>query len=173
MNLAGKRKWVLLALLAAALLAAAMVNRDEQGSADTVAEVRAKPKAESTRKADAGGGTELALLQRPAGVVEEPANAFQSKSWYVPPPPPPPVVAPPPPPPPAPVAPPLPFTYLGQYQDKDKPVIFLVRGDRVLTVSAGDIIEGTYRVEGIVGTSLGLTYLPLNIKQTLNIGTAG
>jgi len=48
-----------------------------------------------------------------------------------------------------------------------------VRGDRVLTVSAGDVIEGTYRVDGIVGARLGLTYLPLNIRQTLDIGNAG
>jgi hypothetical protein len=76
-------------------------------------------------------------------------------------------------PPPPPTAPPLPFTYLGRYDESAKPVIFLVRGDRVLLVSTGDIIEGTYRVDGIAGTSLGLTYLPLNIKQTLDIGHAG
>jgi hypothetical protein len=71
------------------------------------------------------------------------------------------------------VAPPLPFTYLGQYKDNDKPVIFLVRGDRVLTVKQGDVIDGAYRVDGIVGSTLSLTYLPLNLKQMLNIGTAG
>ena len=52
-------------------------------------------------------------------------------------------------------------------------MIFLVRGDRVLLVRAGDTIEGNYRVEGIVGTKLDLTYLPLNIRQSLDIGPAG
>jgi hypothetical protein len=95
---------------------------------------------------------------------------FTGKSWYVPPPPPPPT---PPPPPPPPAAPPLPFTYLGQLQDGGKAEIFLVKDDRVLTVKQGDILEGNYRVDGIVGSKLELTYLPLGIKQTLNIGTEG
>jgi hypothetical protein len=60
---------------------------------------------------------------------------------------------------------------MGQYQEKDKPVIFLVNGDRVLTVKEGDVIDGTYRADSIAGSTLSLTYLPLNIKQTLNIGT--
>jgi hypothetical protein len=102
--------------------------------------------------------------------AEEPSNLFQSKSWYVPPPPPPP---PRPAPPPPPSAPPLPFTYLGQYQDSGRPVIFLVRADRLLIVHAGDVIEGTYRVDGIAGRTLGITYLPLNIRQSLDIGGAG
>jgi hypothetical protein len=97
------------------------------------------------------------------------ANAFESKSWVVP-------VAPVAPTRAAPLppgAPPLPFTYLGRYQGNGEPVVFLVRGDRVLTVSAGEIIEGLYRVEGISGTVLGLTYLPLNVRQSLDIGAAG
>lgn len=172
MSLPRKRKWSLLALVLvlAALLVAAGADRDGKGKAETVAESRPKPKTENARMADASG-PELALLQRPAE-TKEPGNVFESKSWYVPPPAPPPAKLLPPPPPP-PTAPPLPFTYLGQYQDKDKPVIFLVRGDRVLTVKQGEVIDGAYRVDGIVGTSLGLTYLPLNIKQILNIGTAG
>ncbi len=116
------------------------------------------------------GELDLAQLRREAD-AGEPGNVFASKSWYVPPPP------PPPPPvkvvPPPPTAPPLPFTYLGRYQDAGKPVFFLVKGDRVLTVKEGDIIEGNYRVDGIAGSTLGLTYLPLNIKQTLDIGSAG
>ena len=38
---------------------------------------------------------------------------------------------------------------------------------------AGDVIEGTYRVDGIVGSTLSLTYLPLNIQQKLDVGHAG
>jgi hypothetical protein len=122
-----------------------------------------------------GGDLDLAPRVRAANAGET-ANAFESKSWYVPPPPPPPPPPGPvlpPPPPPAPVAPPLPFTYLGRYDDSVNAVIYLVRGDRVLLVHAGDVIEGTYRVEGIVGTKLDLTYLPLKIRQSLDIGHAG
>lgn len=92
-------------------------------------------------------------------------NVFSAISWYVPPPPPPP---PPPAPPPKPTAPPLPFTYLGRYEDAPRLVIILSRGDRVYTVSEGDVIDGTYRVEHVTAASVELMYLPLNIKQSLS-----
>ncbi len=38
------------------------------------------------------------------------------------------------------------------------------------SVSPGDILESVYRVDGIVGGQLSLTYIPLNTKQTLNVG---
>jgi hypothetical protein len=172
LNLPAKRKWALLALVPAVLLVAAGADRDEKGKTETVvAEAAPKAKLGNARMEDASG-PDPAQLQRPAE-LPHPANAFESKTWYVPPPPPPPAKPLPPAPPPPPVAPPLPFTYLGQYLEKDMPVIFLVQGDRVLTVKQGDVIDGAYRVDGIVGASLGLTYLPLNIKQILNIGTAG
>ncbi|MDD4880630.1 MAG: hypothetical protein PHR30_06340 [Gallionellaceae bacterium] len=95
-------------------------------------------------------------------------NLFSAKSWYVPPPPPPP---PKPLPPPPPMAPPLPFAFMGQYLEPGgHQVIFLVKGDRLYTTSPGEVIDGTYRVEGIQSGQLGLTYLPLNIKQTMFVG---
>jgi len=147
----------------------------EDGAAATVEVARPDKRNSEVRRGADAGELDLAQLRR-APSAAEPGNAFESKSWYVPPPPPPPPPpAPPspPPPPPKPTAPPLPFTYLGKYQDAAAQVFFLVRGDRVLTVKVGDTIEGTYKVDGIVGTSLGLTYLPLNIKQKIDIGSAG
>ncbi|MGZ8983680.1 MAG: hypothetical protein ACXW11_06975 [Methylotenera sp.] len=97
-------------------------------------------------------------------------NVFKSKSWFVPPPPPPP---PKPVPPLRPTAPPLPYAFLGSYQEPGGHlIIFLTRGERVYSVSPGDIIENTYHVDGVAAGLLGLTYLPLNIKQTMNIGEA-
>jgi hypothetical protein len=165
-----KREWVLLALVPAVVLFAAAPRDEEQGSAVVPTQTPSVRKAQARQAPDAFD-LDLAQLRREAP-AQEPANAFESKSWYVPPPPPP-VVQVKPPPPPPPSAPPLPFIFLGLYQDAAQPVIFLVRGDRVLAVSAGEVIEGTYRVEGIVGTSLAITYLPLNIRQTLTIGIAG
>ena len=66
----------------------------------------------------------------------------------------------------------MPFTYLGSYQDASRLVIILSKGDRVYTVSPSDVIEGNYRVESIKGQSLEMTYLPLNIRQTINVGGA-
>lgn len=173
MRMPTKREWALLALVPVVIFAAAGADRGDSDNAVPVAEVKRtdKTKAEVTRVAVAGD-LDLSQLRREANAGEA-GNAFESKSWYVPPPPPPPAKLLPPPPPPPPTAPPLPFTYLGRYQDSAKPVIFLVRGDRILLVSAGDVIEGTYRVDGISGTALGLTYLPLNIRQTLDIGNEG
>jgi hypothetical protein len=98
-------------------------------------------------------------------------DAFAAKSWYVPPPPPPPVK---PEPPPKPTAPPLPFTYMGRYDDSENPtVVMLVRGDRLYTVSEGESIDGTYRVERIDKGLVELTYLPLQEKQVLQTGEPG
>jgi hypothetical protein len=109
----------------------------------------------------------LEMLNRPDASGDA-VNLFTTKSWYVPPPPPPPQKPMPPPPP---TAPPLPFTFLGQYQDSpERVVFFLVKGDKIYTVSAGDVVEGTYRIEGASGGQLALTYLPLNIRQLLSTG---
>jgi hypothetical protein len=94
-------------------------------------------------------------------------NVFNATTWYVPPPPP-----PPPGPPPKPTAPPMPFTFLGRYEDSPRLVIILSRGDRVYTVSEGDVIDGTYRVDQVTDSSVELMYLPLNIKQTLSMSAS-
>lgn len=105
-------------------------------------------------------------------VVPQVNNVFVATSWFVPPPPPPkaPPVKPLPPPPPS--APPLPFSYLGRYVEDGKLTLMLVRGDRIYTVSEGELIDNTYRIGAVSGSLLELTYLPLNIKQTLNVGTS-
>ena len=98
-------------------------------------------------------------------------NVFDKKSWFIPPPPPPPPPKPEPVPPPAPTAPPLPYAYLGSYQEPGGHlIIFLSKGERMYSVSPGDILESNYRIEGIAGGQLSLIYLPLNTVQTLNVG---
>ena len=167
-----RREWVLIALVPALILLAAGAERDEGAKRDIPAPPRPKLEAHA-EKERVVQTAELDLGQLHRAATGEPGKLFESKSWYVPPPPPPPRPPAPPPPPPVPQAPPLPFTFLGRYQDSDKPVILLVKQDRIYTVKAGDVIENTYRVDGIAGTTLGLTYLPLKIKQTINIGPAG
>lgn len=93
------------------------------------------------------------------------ANAFKSTSWYIAKPAPPP---PPPPPPPEPTAPPLPFTYMGRYEDPPKLLVILASGNKVYTVSEGEVIDGNYRVEHITDSAVSLVYLPLNINQSLS-----
>lgn len=119
----------------------------------------------------------LARLQsKPdAGSEVEPemeiGNVFSATSWYAPPPPP---LAPAPAtaPPPAPAAPPLPFTYLGRYEDAPTLLAILVKGERMYIVAEGDVIEDTYRIERMTPGKVELTYLPLDIKQSLSTGEA-
>ena len=101
-------------------------------------------------------------------------DMFKSKSWYIAPPPPPKpkyIAPPPPPPPPPPSAPPLPYKLMGSFQEPgQKLVVYLSRGDKLYSVSAGDVLEGTYKIEGINAGQLELLYLPLNIRQNLRLG---
>jgi hypothetical protein len=100
-------------------------------------------------------------------------DIFKSKSWYVPPPPPKPVLPPPPPPPPVPVAPPVPYVFMGSYKGDDgRLIIFLTKGNRVYSAFLGEVLEGTYRVQEIVSGQLVLIYLPLNTRQTISVGEA-
>jgi hypothetical protein len=100
----------------------------------------------------------------------EVGKLFGAMSWYVPPPPPPPQPPRKPLPPPPPSAPPMPFSFLGRYVEDEALIILLVKGERIYTVSEGEVIENTYRVERLMGGVLEMTYLPLNIKQTINTG---
>lgn len=97
------------------------------------------------------------------------ANAFNPVSWYEPPPPPPPqpmqII-----PEPEPVAPPLPFVFFGRYEDPPKRVVMLARNDELYTVSEGDVIDGTYRIEHITDGAVDLVYLPLGTNQTISMG---
>ena len=113
----------------------------------------------------------LDTLQARSMAQVDKEDMFKSKSWYVPPPPPPKpkYVAPPPPPPPT--APPLPYKFTGSFQEPgQKLVVYLSRGDKLYSVSAGDILEGTYKIESINAGQLVILYLPLNISQNLRIG---
>lgn len=99
-------------------------------------------------------------------------DLFAAKSWHVAPPPPPPAPSrPPPPPPPAPSAPPLPFKFMGKFDDATSLKAFLQRDEKVYTVGVGDVIDGTYRVASINAGQMTLIYLPLNIPQTLAVGS--
>jgi hypothetical protein len=122
-----------------------------------------------------GGRVELELLSKIELQHKERrrvSDVFNQTSWYVAPPPPPKSLEPPPPPPPppAPVAPQLPFTYLGRYGDTNSRTVILSKGDKVYTVTVGETIENTYRVEKFTPGVVNLTYLPLNIVQTLRTG---
>lgn len=89
-------------------------------------------------------------------------DPFRNKSWYI---------APPPLPPPRPVAPPLPFQYLGKLSEDGQIRVFLNHQGKYLIARTGDVIDGIYRVEDIAGSRMTLLYQPLKERQVLSIGT--
>lgn len=167
-----RQRWLILgALLLGTVAAAAFVDDDPVTSepterptrrkmpanietkADTVSLAQQKPDPEAARVADTGSTEQEG----------ETIDPFRSKSWYV---------APPPPPLPEPVAPPLPFRYLGQLVEDGQTLVFIDHQGRNLTIKVGDHIDGRYAVEAIDGGKVVFVYLPLKQQQTLPIGTA-
>lgn len=68
-----------------------------------------------------------------------------------------------------PVAPPLPFNFIGRYVEAGVTYVFLELDSQLHTVKAGDTIDNTYRIERI-DKDIHLIYLPLKERQTLPIG---
>jgi hypothetical protein len=126
--------------------------------------------------ASANPGLDLQKLQRRRGQHPE-GDPFGRRSFK--PAPPKPAAAAPaatvaavaPPPPPPPQAPPLPFVYMGRLSEDANTTIFLTSGERNLVVKPGDVIDNNYKLESVSDTAAVLTYLPLNQRQTLPIGT--
>lgn len=91
-------------------------------------------------------------------------DPFRNKSWFI---------APPPPPLAKPVAPALPFLYLGKLVEDGEPRVFLNHQGKHLIAKVGDVINGTYSVEEIAGGQITFLYQPLQQKQSLPIGSDG
>jgi len=179
MNL--KRSHWTLIIVATIVLVVTAPAEDDEDAAKPVstrnsrsADAAAFPATSDGQRAIESGRVELerlAKLEKQRRERLKASDAFNTTSWYVPPPPPK-YVAPPPPPVIVPTAPPLPFTYLGRYGDASARVVILCRGDRVYTVAVGEVIDNMYRVEQAAGGKVDLTYLPLNIRQSLATGDA-
>lgn len=166
-------RWILIATALLLTLAAVfwVSNQEESTSAQNELMISAHTKTSSKKHHDSVESTKMIQLDK-LNRSSLDANAdlndiFKGKSWYVPPPPPKPQ---PPPPPPPPSAPPLPYTYIGKLIDGGKLSIFLSKQDRNFIIKEGDTLEGTYRVEHITPSNITLTYIPLNIKQNMQIG---
>ena len=71
-------------------------------------------------------------------------------------------------PPPAAVAPPLPFSYLGRWQEGGRSAVFLWRGDRSFKVLGPGPLDADYAVERLGPRHVVLRYLPLNELQQLS-----
>lgn len=158
-----------------AVLSAASASDSRREDAAQTANARTLPPPTPRQDAEPAVRVELERLTPPKegtaeGDGQVAVNVFRSMTWRVEPPPPPPTPAPRPAPPPPPTPPPMPFTFMGRYEDGGARILMLVKGDRVYTVSEGEVIENTYRVEPLAGGNLELTYLPLGVKQSISTG---
>jgi len=90
---------------------------------------------------------------------------FAGRSWNPPPPPPPKDIKPA-----APVAPPLPFAYVGKKNEDNVWEVYLTRGEKTFIVRPQTVIDDTWRADAISASTLTLTYLPLQQAQQLRLG---
>jgi hypothetical protein len=74
--------------------------------------------------------------------------------------------------PPLPTDPIVPFTYVGKQATGGTWEVYLANGDETVIARDQTIIDGTYRVDSIKPPTLTLVYLPLNLVQTIDIGSA-
>jgi len=126
--------------------------------------------ASSPPAAEPESNTALAALesyQRSAPASDNGVDIFASKSWNAPPPPTLPAKHVPPP---KPTAPPLPFSYVGQMEGKDGLMIYLARGEELLSVKPGAQFDENYRLEAASPEQLTFIYLPLRERQVLGVG---
>lgn len=177
-----KQRWMILGSLLLATLVAGYLVDDEPAPEKSrrKGSVAGKPAAasalENRRSKAREGATELAAAplgfpepapdeageDGKAGEGKKFIDPFRNKTWYV---------APPPPPPPKPVAPPLPFQYLGKLNEDGETRVFLSHQGRHIIAKLGDVINGTYSIDEIAGGQMTLLYLPLKEKQVLGIGS--
>lgn len=105
--------------------------------------------------------------KRQAIDVPKVIDIFPGKNWN-----------PPPPPPPKiqkveaekPVAPNLPFTFVGSLKEEGKATVFLSDGVKVIVARLNEVVLGSYQVMDIQPGQIVFNYLPLNQQQSLSTG---
>jgi hypothetical protein len=141
------------AIIAAAVTVVAGVVAGRERPSMEIIQERAKPVADDGIDLDRLGRQEATAPQndpfaRNFGQPEKPAQVARAVE--------------------KPVAPPLPFQYFGRLTENGKTEVFVMRGEELLAISAGQTI-GDYRVDQIAAAGISFTYLPLKTKQTLDL----
>jgi hypothetical protein len=69
--------------------------------------------------------------------------------------------------------PPFPFKFAGvQRQPSGQTIYFLIKDNKLYTVEVGETLDSLYSIDGEEGGQLNFTYLPLDRKQTISMGSA-
>ena len=176
--------WVAVAVAAALLVALAPPAPNAAALVQSVPRpASATPNAASPRQTAPSAAQSQVLRVLPRRVMDA-TPGDGGALWALPP------AAPPPVPPPrnvapAPVAvasvaapapaaaPPLPFRLIGRYADGEREGVVLQGPEgEVFIAHAGETLAGNYRVESLSGNLMVLHYLPLDLRQTMDIGVA-
>ena len=72
-----------------------------------------------------------------------------------------------------PVAPPIPYRIAGQVVAEDGMRVVLSKGERVFELRQGETTEEGYRLDAIAPHALSFTYMPLGLKQELQLAGMG
>lgn len=170
MKIAITRRWLVLGTGLFLSLAATGWLAAQEGTAPAVVQALpargAAPEAAVAMPPDDGvpaGAGEFALRS----ADREPAirDLFAATTWQLPQ-----QAAAAPLPPPVPMAPSMPFVYLGKMIHAGEVTVFLAFQDRNFAVKEGEVVDGSYRIDSIKGPVMTMTYLPLETQQTLHIG---
>lgn len=103
---------------------------------------------------------------RPRLVQPKATPIFTAQQWLPPP------VKPPPPPPP--IAPPLPFNYVGTFDDlPEGKTVLLMQQTKMLMIKVGANVNGQWRLDREDAQQVYFTYLPLNKPVALNKSAKG
>jgi len=70
-------------------------------------------------------------------------------------------------PPPAPVAPPLPFRFAGQFYRDTGAEVYLAKGEDIFPVKEGDTLEGQYKIESVTSSEVRFLHLPSGTSQVM------
>jgi hypothetical protein len=125
-----------------------------------------EPRAPQAEKAAPPLELDLARLKRAEALAPQ-ADPFAPKSFAPPPPPVQQAVAAAPQPP---TAPPLPFAYAGKLTQEGRTEVFVLRGEELISIAAGQKLDAEYRVDAISESQIAFTYLPLKMRQSLELG---
>ena len=71
-----------------------------------------------------------------------------------------------------PVAPVIPFKYIGKILGDDEYSVFVALNGKNYVVKEGDIVQQTYKIEKITPPVMTVTYIPMNVLQTMQIGAS-
>ncbi|WP_140630089.1 hypothetical protein [Methylibium rhizosphaerae] len=66
--------------------------------------------------------------------------------------------------------PPFPFAVVGRKREGDRWEVYLTREEYAYVVKEGDVIESDYRVDRITGSTVTVTYLPLQHEYVVELG---